>query len=358
MIKLKSLLLEAFVPDKSEFKNAVANSEYKIIRIVMTKHGQVYIEDAPPEIPSEDIKVRATLNYNDDSIDFYTSQVHGNKISPSAQQLIAALTKRGVIDSSWKVKFNDKEGYYLNGDYVYKYGEYENLPPNFWKRNTRVDIGENLKLYHGTTEIELPNIKKYGLKPLGFKTTIGGTETRLRIEDNKNFIYLTGTFVNAFGFAESKSRSNMLRIDKNQYQWTQYHGWDRWFIKPVVLLVTIPDFTKLRSDDDRLLSIIKSKARELWKNLPPNVKTHEQILSAEWFKQHGVDYKPEQISDYLWVISDNGFSQTIQHVDSQEWKNWKASLKSHNQVAYEGTIPPNYLQVIDLHKVFRKNDLK
>jgi hypothetical protein len=69
--------------------------------------------------------------------------------------------------------------------------------------------------------------------------TIGGHETRLRIEDNKNFLYLSGTFTGAFMYAKTKARSNMLRTDKQQYDYVQYLEWGRWFIKPVILFVKI-----------------------------------------------------------------------------------------------------------------------
>lgn len=362
MIKLKTLI-EAISPDKSEYEKAADRSEYKSINVYMDKHGVVYIDDfmsTKDPVPYEDTNAKLQLYYPDKRVRIFKNKLHGNKINPGQQQLLSILLKKGIIDSSWKVAFSDYEGYYTGGygSYSHKLGKYEKLPPNFWKRNSRIDLGENLKLYHGTSDLELPTIMKYGLRPLGSKHTVAGQETRIRLEDNKNFLYLAGTFSDAFRYAQTKARSNMLRIDKQKYEYVQYNEWGQWFIKPVVLLVQLPDFTKLRSDDDRIISIIKAKAYELWKAMDPEKKGMEQILSAEWFKLHGLNYKPEQIEDYLWTISDNGCNFVLTHVDKSEWKNWKASLGEFNQVGYEGIIPPNYIEVIDLTDVISPKDDK
>lgn len=351
MISLKSLI-EAIVPDKSEFERAAKESEYGVISVILDKSGNVRIDDY--SFDRNLTKARVDLGFTENRIRVFKNNLHGNKIDPSVQQLISALVKNKVVDSSWKVEFGDDEGFYKKGEYVYRRGEYENLPPNFWSRKSRVDLGENLKLYHGTSELELPDIKRYGLRPLGFKTTEPGHASRLRIEENKDFIYLAGTFVDAFKFAKERARSNMLKVDATQYRWVEHHEWERWFIKPVVFLVTIPDFTKLRSDDDRLLSMIKSKASEIWDKLTPEEKEYQQKTSSQWFSQRGLKYTPDQISDYLWVISDNGFNMVMPHINKEEWKNWRASLKSHNQVAYQGQIPQKFLQTIDLERVTKK----
>lgn len=354
MIKLKSLI-EAISPDKEEFEKAAQKSEYKIITIYMDNKGIVYIDDLKSNkspVEFENTKAKLDLDYNNYRIRIWKYGVHGNQISPGIQQLLSILLKKGVVDSSWKVSFGDYEGWNRGyGDYVHRHGEYENLPPNFWKRNSRISIGENLKLYHGTSDLELPTILKYGLRPLGSKYTVGGSESRLRTEFNKNFLYLIGTFQDAFRFAKSKARSNMLRIDKEKYDYVQYYNWKDWFIKPVVLLITLPDFTKLRSDDDRIISMLKEKGRALWKSMDNKQREIEKIKTAEWFNKHGANYKPEQIEDYLWIISDYGFKPALELIDKSEWKNWKASLKLDNQVAYEGIIPPNYITVVDLGKV-------
>jgi hypothetical protein len=346
---------EAISPEKSEYEKAAQSSEYKVISVYMDKKGVIYIDNRmsnKPPIAYEDIKAHLDLNYNNNEVRIFKDALHGNKIDSGTQQLISALLKKGVIDSSWKVTFSDYEGWHRGyGDYIYKMGEYEKLPPNFWARNRRVNLGENLILYHGTSDLELPTILKYGLRPLGTKHTVGGAETRMRVEDNKNILYLTGTFVDAFRFAQSKARSNMLRVDKKQYDYVQYYGWKDWFIKPVVLLVRLPDFTRLRSDDDRIIGLIKTKTDQLWKALDEPQKKIEQEKSVKWFSERGVNYEPERIESYLWAISDNGFETVLKHIDKSEWKNWKASLKSHNQVGYEGIIPPNYLTVVDLNKV-------
>jgi hypothetical protein len=186
---------------------------------------------------------------------------------------------------------------------------------------------------------------------LGFKSTSSGYETRLRINENKDFIYLSGTFSDAFRYAKTRARSNMLKHNKEQYQWVEHREWQYWFIKPVVLLVTIPDFTNLRSDDDRVISLIKQKAHEMWSAMSPEVKRREQEISAKWFNDRNANFTPESISDYLWVTSDNGCDQVLKHIDKTEWDNWKESIKVNNQVAYKGTIPPKYLKMIDLYDV-------
>ena len=348
--------MEAFSPEKSDYEDAVKNSEYKIISVYMDKHGKIYIEDPlnyTIPIKQEDVKAKLRLDYNKNEVDIYINNLHGNKIDPGTQQLLSTLQKKKVIDPTWKVRFADYEGWHTEryGEYVHKYGEYEKLPANFWKRNTRIDLGTNLILYHGTSDLELPTILKYGLRPLGSKHTTGGVSSRIRMEENQNLLYLAGTFRDAFRYATEKARSNMFRIDKKQYDYQQYYGWKDWFIKPVVFLVRLPDFTKLRSDDDRIISLIKDKAREMWREMDPEQKKIEQEKSVIWFREHNVNYKPEQIEDYLWTISDNGCNAVIKHIDKAEWKDWKASLDSHNQVGYEGFIPPNYLTLVDLSKV-------
>lgn len=357
MIKLK-YLIEAISPDKGEYDAAAKKSKYGNITVILSDKGVIYIDD--PEtykspIPHENTIARADLWFDKTIIRIYKAKLHGNKINPATQQLISALVKNKIIDSSWKVNFSDNEGWYRGyGDYVIRKGEFDDLPPNFWKRNSRVDIGENLTLYHGTSDLELPTILKDGLRPLGSKHTIAGPETRLRTEYNKNFLYLAGTFQDAFRFAKSKARGNMLRTNKQEYSYVEHWEWGRWFIKPVVLLIRLPDFTNLRSDDDRVISLIKAKGYELWKTLTPEQKTEQQIKSAQWFKEHEINYKSEHITDYLWTISDNGFNSVLKHIDKAEWKNWKASLGSHNQVGYEGVIPPNYITVVDLDRVVSK----
>lgn len=359
MIKLKNILTEAFVPDKEEFEKAAQRSEYKVIGIEMDNKGVIRIDDYTNIQPDTEEQRRsrridARLNYNDNEIVLYHSQLHGNKITPAAQQLISALVKKGVVDSSWKVSFHDREGYHMGGSYVTRKGEYEDLPPNFWKRNKRIDLGENLVLYHGTDTKALPRILKYGLRPLGMEGTESGYETRVRLEHNKNFVYLSGTFQGGFFYANHKARWDMMQTDKQQYDYVQHWEWERWFIKPVVLLVTLPDFTKLRSDDDRVIGLIKTKGYALWAEMPPEQQKVEAEKSSKWYRDRGVDYGPERIEAYQWVTSDNGFETTLRHIDKNEWKNWKASLGSHNQVAYAGVIPPQYLKVLDLEKVFRK----
>lgn len=357
MINLKSLLVEAFSPDKEEFEAAATRSEYKIIDIIMDKTGHVFVDDYTSKthvVDPKEVRGRLTLDYNKNRIRIYSGKLHGSKIDPGVQQLLAILLKKEVIDSTWKVSFSDEGSWYTKGEYVYKPGKFENLPPNFWKRNQRIDLGENLTMYHGTSEKELPTILKYGIRPLGSKHTAAGGESRMRVEDNENFIYLAGTFVDAFRYAELKARWNMRAENKEQYSYVEHWEWERWFIKPVVLLVRLPDFTKLRSDDDRVISLIKTKADELWKAMDPEKKRQHQLLSAKWFKDRGIDYKPENIEDYLWTISDNGFQEVLTHIDRSEWKNWKASLGSHNQVAYKGVISPSHISVVDLNQTYKK----
>lgn len=362
MIKLKSLIIsEAFAPSKADFEQALAKSEYKILTVRMDKKGIIYIDDPvsyKSPVENTEIKSSLKLNYDDNEIDIYRTKLHGNKIDAGTQQLISALLKAGVIDSSWKTSFSDESGYYLQGQYSYKKGDYEGLPPNFWKRNTRVDLGENLILYHGTSDLELPTIMKYGLRPLGMGHTVAGHETRLRVEDNKDTLYLAGIFDDAFGYAKTKARSNMRRLDKTQYQYVEHSEWERWFIKPVVLSVRVPDFTRLRSDDDRIIQLIKEKATKLWNSMPADQKQMEQELSVKWFKEQGMTYDPEQIESYLWTISQNGFEKAIKLIGKEEWSDWKSSLKSHNQIGYKGVIPPQYIRVIDLTKVALKRNRK
>ena len=350
------MLVEAFCPDKEEFEKAAQRSEYKVIEVNMDNQGVVHIDDYtdPKPYDRSKTKVYIRLNYNKSEVDIYKDNLHGNKVDPSLQQLIAALLKKGVIDSSWKVSFSDDAGYYMGGEYATRKGEFEGLPPNFWKRNSRIGIGTNLVLYHGTDTLALPTIKKYGLRPLGMEHTSPGYESRLRIEENKNFLYLTGTFESAFGYARTRARSDMRSTNKEDYEYVEHWEWERWFIKPVVLLVTLPDFTKLRSDDDRVIGIIKDKGYKIWDVMPSEQKEEEKKKTIEWFRQRGINYTPHEIEGFQWVRSDNGFEVTIKHIDKSEWNNWKASLKSNNQVAYAGVIPPQYLKVLDLTKVFRK----
>ena len=359
MLKLKDILTEAFCPDKEEFEKAAQRSEYKIVEVWMDKNGVIAIDDytnIPPTKP-DDFKNRKStlrLNYNANEVVIYHTSLHGNKIASGTQQLLAALVKKGVIDSSWKVSFHDTEGYYLGGSYVTRPGEFEGLPLNFWKRNKRVDLGENLVLYHGTDTKALPKILKYGLRPLGMEGVERGYESRLKVEYNKNFIYLSGTFQGAFLYAKNKARWDMMQTDKSQYDYVQHWEWERWFIKPVILLVTLPDFTKLRSDDDRVIGMIKEKGYELWAAMSPEQREAESEKSSKWYKDRGVNYGPEKIEAYQWVTSDNGFKIVLNHINQDEWKDWKSSLGSHNQVAYAGVIPPQYIKVLDLEKVIRK----
>lgn len=358
MIKLKSLIpiKEAFCPPKQEFDAAEKRSEYGIFCVILDKTGKIYIDDwtsSQEVVPRENVLSKVKLYPKNKEVDIFKTQLHGNKIDSGTQQLIASLLKNKVIDSSWKVSFSDNEGYYLGGEYVNRHGEFEGLPPNFWKRNTRVDVGEKFSLYHGTSEKELPTILQYGLRPLGSKYTSAGGETRLRVEENKNVFYLTGTFQDAFRYAQLKARWNMRAQDKDKYSYVEHWEWERWFIKPVVLLVRIPDFTKLRSDDDRIISLMKTKGDEIWGKMPPEEKQKQKELSVQWFKERGINYDSRSIESYLWMISDNGFQTVLKYINKKEWDDWKSSLKGDNQVGYQGVIPPNYIQVLDLYKTVK-----
>lgn len=359
MIKLKTLCIEAFVPNKNEFDAAVARSEYKIIDIYMDRGGKVFIDDreVATSIPDpKDVSARITLDFNNNKVRIYQTKVHGNKIEAGTQQLLSAILKNGIINTSWKVDFGDTEGWYKNSKYVHTAGAYQNLPPNFWKRNTRIDVGENLTMYHGTSEKELPTILKYGLRPLGMKHTERGAESRVRLEENTDFLYLAGTFMGAMNYAKTKARWNMRSEDPTKYSWVEHWEWERWFIKPVVLLVRIPDFTKLRSDDDRVISLIKDKAYKLWEIISPEEKEKQKEMSAKWYQERGIKYTPNDISPYTWVTSDNGLDFVLKQFDKSEWNNWKKSLEDNNQIGYKGIIPPSHISIVDLEKTYQKDD--
>lgn len=353
ILKLSDLLLqEAFVPDKSEFEKALAADENGIISLYMDDKGYVHI-DYPP-FGGKGMKASAKLYYAKKRIILPKRYLHGNKITHGAAQLLKGLYKNDIVDAGWKVSFSDSEGYYMGGQFKYRKGEYEDLPINFWKNNSPMGVGENLVMYHGTSDLQLPKIEKYGLRPLGFKGTFAGHETRLKTDWNKNTLYLAGTFDDAFRYAKLRALSDMRDTDPKNFEFLQHYEWERWTVKPVVILATIPDFTKLRSDDDRIISIIKEKGTELWKSMDDATRKAEQEKAVQWFKERGVNYTPDRIEDYLWSMTDSGLAQILSQIHPDEWKKWEESLSSHNQVGYEGTIPPKFLKVLDLKQVTDK----
>jgi hypothetical protein len=141
----------------------------------------------------------------------------------------------------------------------------------------------------------------------------------------------------------------MRRLHTDKWSYLQDTEIEYWDIKPVVLEVTLPDFTKLRSDDDRVIRLMKDKADELWKQFSEEQRNNQWEQTKIWF-QKNAGFTPTETwkgSSY-WIKSDNGLQYVLPRFDKNEWNDWKASVKADQQVAYKGSIPPQYLKIKEL----------
>jgi hypothetical protein len=341
-------LTEAFI-NKDEFNDALNKSTIKYVGVEMDKKGKVYFNpDFDTKLSYEDIKSYIVLNFEKNIIEIRDKAI-GNRIASGTQQLLQQLKKDNIIDSSWTVSFKDDEGLYKNGEYTHVQGTFDKLPVSNWTQNKRINSGENLILYHGTSTEDLPTIMKYGLQPLGRKYTSSGSAARIRTEENKNFLYLATDFRTAYRYAKDRAGDQMRKLHKDKWQYVQYRDIEYWDIQPVVLEVTIPDFTKLKSDDDRIIRLMKDKADELWKQFSEEQKSKEWEQTKVWFQANaGFTPKESDKSSFYWIMSDIGLNYVLDRFDKSEWNNWKASIKSHQQVAYNGFIPTQYLKIKEL----------
>ena len=341
-------LNEAFI-NKDEFNDALSKSTIKYVTVEMDKSGKVYFSpDFENKVTYDNRKATVVLNFKDNVVEFRGGGI-GNRMDSGGQQLLQQLKKDNIIDSSWTVSFRDDEGMYKKGEYTHVRGTFDKLPVSYWNRTKRLNFGENLILYHGTSSEDLPTILKYGLQPLGRKYTTSGSATRIRTAENKNFLYLATDFRTAYRYAKDRASDQMRRLHKDKWEYLQYRDFEYWDIKPVVLEVTIPDFTKLRSDDDRVIRLMKDKADELWKRLPEDEKEKEWNQTKTWFQKNG-GFTPKESDkgSFYWIMSDNGQNYVFARFDKSAWYDWKASIKSYQQVAYDGFIPPQYLKIKEL----------
>lgn len=343
----KHLVNEAFI-NKDEFDDALNKSTIRYVSVEMDKNGKVYFSpDFENKVSHENRNGYVILNLKANTVEIRDRAV-GNRIKAGTQQLLQQLVKDNIIDKTWTVSFRDDEGMYKKGQYTHIHGTFDKLPVSFWSRNTRINLGENLVLYHGTSSEDLPTILKYGLRPLGTKYTRSGSASRLRTEENKDFLYLATDFRTAYRYAKDRASDQMRRLHKDTWEYLQYRDFEYWDIKPVVLEVTVPDFTKLRSDDDRIIRLLKDKADKIWKAFTPEQQESEWQTSKLWYqKVAGFTPKETDRSSFYWIQSDNGLKYVLDRFDKNEWNNWKASI-SDQQIAYKGFIPPQYLKVKEL----------
>lgn len=343
----KYLINEAFI-NKDEFNDALTQSTLKYVSVEMDKNGKVYFSpDFNNQLAHEDRKAYVILQYKTNTIELRDNVV-GNRISAGSQQLLQQLVKDNIINKNWTVNLRDDEGMYKQGEYTHVYGTFDKLPVSFWSRNSRLNLGENLVLYHGTSSEDLPTILKYGLRPLGSKYTSSGSASRLRTEQNKDLLYLATNFRTAYMYAKDRARDKMRQLNRRDWDYLQHKEVEYWDIKPVVLEVTVPDFTKLRSDDDRIIRLLKDKADKIWKEFTPEQQESEWQTTKLWYqKVAGFTPRETDRSGFYWIQSDNGLKYVLDRFDKTEWNDWKASL-SNQQVAYKGFIPPQYLKVKEL----------
>jgi hypothetical protein len=347
--RTRIMLSEAIL--SPDVKNAIIDSAksdpYSSCIIYLTSNGTIQLE----EPPRNETKAEVTLFFSMNTIQL-RGERYANKISSGAQQLITSLYKTGLIDSTWKLTKHERLSYHTaGGKYITDFGHHNDLSLLFWMdRKNRLFLGNDLTFYHGTSTFDLPLIKKQGLLNLSVKGISGGTATRLKIEENRKFVYLSTDIETAMSYAKERAGGYNRKYHADAWSYMQYQTWQVWDIQPVILKVTLPDVTKLRSDDDRLIKMIKAKAYEVWQTLPANIKSDQIAKTVQWFKTHNMDYKPEQIETFLWVMSDPGFEYILPMIDKSEWNNWKRSLEQDKQVAYEGIIPPKFLSVVSLPK--------
>ena len=343
-----SYLNEAFI-NKSEFDDALSKSDISYVTVEMDKSGRVHFStDFDYKVPNEARKATIILNCKD-NVAMIRRGVFGNKIDSGHQQLLQQLKKDNIIDSTWTVGLKDDEGLYKNGKYTHIQSTFDKLPVTFWNRTKRLNNGENFVLYHGTSSEDLPTIMKYGLQPLGRKYTAPGSAARIRTKENQNYLYLASDFRTGYMYAKDRARSQMRKLQANTWEYLQYRETEFWNIQPVVLEVTVPDFTKLKSDDDRVIRLIKDKADELWNGFSDDQRNKEWEQTKIWFQKHaGFLPKESDKGSFYWITSDIGQNYVLDRFDKTVWHDWKASIISNQQIAYDGSIPPQYLKIKEL----------
>ena len=216
--------------------------------------------------------------------------------SPSVRHDVTALLDAGVITLEARVYLGNWAR--KDGRFVGTASDVVNTPDTATR--------QSVVLYHGTDTLRLPEIQRVGIKPVDENQRAWKRERHVS-PHRHTAIYLTASEHQAQYYATKAVNvdKHAVGMYKNSPSWAQYYSgqftewqlmlqkWarERRKIEPVTLKVTIPSaaFGNLRADDDFL-------ARN----------------------------KEKQPAD------------------------WESSLHDFGQVAYLGTIPPEWIQPVDL----------
>lgn len=337
MLDFKSWLIETKINFTKDDVLKLAG-EHKYAAMWIDINGNVHLDYQDGRQPkAQQIK----LNYNDNTIQL--RHIVGVHVYPRVQQLLKDLIKKGIIDSSWKIK-GDSVGGYVDRQWTNIPGDIETKTVgDLAQQSSRfTSQTEDLVFYHGTSEKDWESIQKTGLHPLGSSyVSAPGYESRGKYEDNKNLIYLATTLDGAWGYAKTKASSVMMKTMPKQYELEKYGSDCDRTIKPIVLRVRIPEISKLRADDDAVNGIMRKWADKIWDKKP---KEEQQRIIKELSKKKGFDVSP--FPAFIWRETDDGFAEILNKVPKSAWKAWMASIRRFDQVGYEGNIPPRFIEPI------------
>jgi len=358
---------EAVMPPRSaldaQYASSNAEHGWQTATVWMDRGGILRVDSTTPNGPDRQTGLRASVNLWPETKQIdpgYRNRPTGNTVSPAMHQLVAALLKAGWVDATWSIR-GETISYYLGGTYSYRANP---LAPSLadWHKVIRFDATTiNLQLFHGTSSLELPAILQNGMRSLGSRGGTGqaSVNTRLRADWNKEHTYLATKLEGAWGYAKHRALDMWRKTNRSGYEYGQYREWEQWEVQPVVLIVTVPDMSRLRADDDIIITAIKKRAEALWGKMSAEAREDQKAMMRQWFPKHaGFQIKENDMSAWYWVMTDAGM-QTV--MDSMPMERlaaaWKASIRRNDQVAYAGVIPPSHLKVMDLRDVTTKRSV-
>lgn len=294
---IKSILYLLDIKDE----NATYHSLYDILVIVDTDKKII-------SYPKHHI---GSYRYNDID-EVYNAKNHYIK------KIYNELKKFSVIDGEYKLK---------------------NYQSSYVTDINKLSLSDDVVLYHGTTEKALDGIKKFGLRPQDTSTLNYSIRSKNRgngstIPNHTEYnIYLTPNKTLAIQYAKSQAK---FRNDI-----------------PVLLSISIPDYSKLMSDDDYIRDNINKFILKMFV-----YETKYSDKEQEYIDDLiGTDVLYEilggDVEEYIYSSDESLLSLGKRFVDSvlEEYRRLcslhpnKSMLSSWNSVAYRGRIPSKFISI-------------
>lgn len=286
---------------------------------------------------------KVSINPDEKQIQF---QMVGDKTNTAIKKLVQFLADNGIIDNTWKVRGGKEVSEYLGSKYThFPDPDMPKTVADVRQLDTVSAAMNQITLYHGTSEDDWQKIQKAGaLYPLFMGSNKEyGFESRFKHSLNKDLLYLATNADKAWNYAKTRAQGASRKLHKSAWQSQQYAGPEYWPVRPVLLRVTVPDMTKLRSDDDIANARMRNIAEKLWNEKSP--EEQKEIMKALSLKA-GFEVKDPSMGRMLWRDTDEGFSQILAKLNPKIYKAWLASMLRESQVAYKGYIPLRFIKEI------------